>query len=334
MKQLNQEEAKRISDRVLKFSKADECSVSIEGKREGNVRFARNSISTAGLNEDMHLDGARRLRQEGRHRALERVRRQVAGKGGAPRRRTGAPGAGKPGIHAGRRQAGIQGHADLCARHRRHRSRIPRPGRGLQHRSGEEGRAGRGRLLQRRQALRGDRQFERRVRLPGDDRPGLHLHRAHRRRARFGLGHALGERREPLRRARSGRRGDRKGAALGRGESAGAGPLHGDPGAGRHLRGAGQYVQRVRCARCRRGPQFPHQGRRQEPPGRQAVRREDQRLGRPLESGRAGRALGWPDHAGAPAHRHHQERPHRLARLFALLGAEEGRARPPRATAT
>ncbi len=55
MKQLNQEEAKRICDRVIGFSKADECSVTIHGAREGNVRFARNSISTAGLNEDMQL---------------------------------------------------------------------------------------------------------------------------------------------------------------------------------------------------------------------------------------------------------------------------------------
>ena len=55
MKQLNQEEAKRICERVVKFSRADECSVSINGAREGNVRFARNSISTAGLNENMTL---------------------------------------------------------------------------------------------------------------------------------------------------------------------------------------------------------------------------------------------------------------------------------------
>jgi len=55
MKQLNQEEAKRICDRVMGFSKADECSVDISGSRAGNVRFARNSISTAGLNEDMTL---------------------------------------------------------------------------------------------------------------------------------------------------------------------------------------------------------------------------------------------------------------------------------------
>jgi predicted Zn-dependent protease len=55
MKQLNQEQAKRITDRVIGFSKADECSVSITGNRTGNIRFARNSISTAGLNEDMQL---------------------------------------------------------------------------------------------------------------------------------------------------------------------------------------------------------------------------------------------------------------------------------------
>jgi predicted Zn-dependent protease len=55
MKQLNQEEAKRICDRVIGFSKADECSVRIDGKREGNVRFARNGVSTAGLSEDTSM---------------------------------------------------------------------------------------------------------------------------------------------------------------------------------------------------------------------------------------------------------------------------------------
>jgi len=55
MKQLNQDEAKRICDRVLSFSKADECSVAINGSRNGNIRFARNSVSTAGLNEDRRL---------------------------------------------------------------------------------------------------------------------------------------------------------------------------------------------------------------------------------------------------------------------------------------
>jgi len=55
MKLLNKEEAKRICDRVIGFSKADECSVSIVGTRTGNIRYAQNSVSTAGLNENMQL---------------------------------------------------------------------------------------------------------------------------------------------------------------------------------------------------------------------------------------------------------------------------------------
>ncbi|RJG24176.1 TldD/PmbA family protein [Massilia cavernae] len=55
MKQLNQEEAKRICDRVIGFSKADECRVQISGSRTGNIRYARNSVSTAGLVENTEL---------------------------------------------------------------------------------------------------------------------------------------------------------------------------------------------------------------------------------------------------------------------------------------
>ncbi|NHZ36487.1 MULTISPECIES: TldD/PmbA family protein [Massilia] len=55
MKQLNQEEAKRMCERVLGFSKADECRVAINGTRTGNIRYAQNSVSTAGLNEDMQM---------------------------------------------------------------------------------------------------------------------------------------------------------------------------------------------------------------------------------------------------------------------------------------
>jgi predicted Zn-dependent protease len=49
---LTQEQTKRICDRVLSLSKADECIVSINGKRNGNIRFARNAVSTAGLIDD------------------------------------------------------------------------------------------------------------------------------------------------------------------------------------------------------------------------------------------------------------------------------------------
>ena len=55
MKQLNQEEAKRLCDRVLGFSKADECRIVIDGSRRGNIRYAQNSVTTAGLNENTQL---------------------------------------------------------------------------------------------------------------------------------------------------------------------------------------------------------------------------------------------------------------------------------------
>ncbi|GAB3468471.1 TldD/PmbA family protein [Massilia terrae] len=55
MKQLNQEEAKRICDRVIGLSRADECSVRIDGSRVGNIRFARNGVSTSGVTEDTSL---------------------------------------------------------------------------------------------------------------------------------------------------------------------------------------------------------------------------------------------------------------------------------------
>jgi predicted Zn-dependent protease len=52
---LTQEQTKRICDRVLSFSKADECIVNVTGSREGNVRFARNAVSTAGLADDTSI---------------------------------------------------------------------------------------------------------------------------------------------------------------------------------------------------------------------------------------------------------------------------------------
>ena len=55
MKLLNQDESKRICDRVLGFSKADECRINISGRRTGNIRYAQNSVSTAGLVENAEL---------------------------------------------------------------------------------------------------------------------------------------------------------------------------------------------------------------------------------------------------------------------------------------
>lgn len=48
MEILNKEEAKRIIDQVLSYSKADEISIELTGLRTGNIRFARNTVSTSG----------------------------------------------------------------------------------------------------------------------------------------------------------------------------------------------------------------------------------------------------------------------------------------------
>jgi predicted Zn-dependent protease len=55
MKLLSKDEAKSICDKVMGMSKADECRVSLSGSRKGNVRYANNSVSTAGQIEDTTL---------------------------------------------------------------------------------------------------------------------------------------------------------------------------------------------------------------------------------------------------------------------------------------
>ncbi len=52
---LSKDEAKRITDKVLAFSKADETSVSLAGNKTGNIRYARNTVSTSGESNNMSL---------------------------------------------------------------------------------------------------------------------------------------------------------------------------------------------------------------------------------------------------------------------------------------
>jgi predicted Zn-dependent protease len=52
---LTKEEAKKIIDKVLAFSKADEMSVTLNGGRTGNIRYARNSVSTSGESTNLSL---------------------------------------------------------------------------------------------------------------------------------------------------------------------------------------------------------------------------------------------------------------------------------------
>lgn len=45
---LKKDEAQALLKKVLGFSKADECEVSLAGREGGNIRYARNAVSTAG----------------------------------------------------------------------------------------------------------------------------------------------------------------------------------------------------------------------------------------------------------------------------------------------
>jgi len=52
---LTQDEARTLMQKVLSFSKADECQVSLNGTAGGNIRYALNSVSTSGSLNQMNL---------------------------------------------------------------------------------------------------------------------------------------------------------------------------------------------------------------------------------------------------------------------------------------
>jgi predicted Zn-dependent protease len=50
-----QDEVKQILTKVIGFNKADGCEATLNGANGGNIRYARNSVSTAGENSDVSL---------------------------------------------------------------------------------------------------------------------------------------------------------------------------------------------------------------------------------------------------------------------------------------
>ena len=52
---LSKEEAKKILEKVVAFSKADGCEVNLNGSENGNIRYARNSVSTSGEDSNVSL---------------------------------------------------------------------------------------------------------------------------------------------------------------------------------------------------------------------------------------------------------------------------------------
>ncbi|MBC7365539.1 MAG: TldD/PmbA family protein [Undibacterium sp.] len=55
MATLNESEAKALLQKVLSYSKADECQVTLSGGRAGNLRFARNAVSTSGAADTLSI---------------------------------------------------------------------------------------------------------------------------------------------------------------------------------------------------------------------------------------------------------------------------------------
>ncbi|MDU0370748.1 TldD/PmbA family protein [Hymenobacter endophyticus] len=52
---LSKDESQAILKKVIGFSTADECQASLDGRTTGNVRYARNSVSTAGASDNVRL---------------------------------------------------------------------------------------------------------------------------------------------------------------------------------------------------------------------------------------------------------------------------------------
>lgn len=49
------EEARKILEKALSFSKADTCEINLNGYNSGNIRYARNTVSTAGYSSNQSL---------------------------------------------------------------------------------------------------------------------------------------------------------------------------------------------------------------------------------------------------------------------------------------
>ena len=49
------EEARKILEKAMSFSKADACEINLSGRNSGNIRYARNTVSTAGYQSNQSL---------------------------------------------------------------------------------------------------------------------------------------------------------------------------------------------------------------------------------------------------------------------------------------
>ena len=52
---LTKDEARQILEKIISFSTADTCSISLGGSNQGNIRYARNTVSTSGMESNISL---------------------------------------------------------------------------------------------------------------------------------------------------------------------------------------------------------------------------------------------------------------------------------------
>ena len=57
---LTESEAKALLQKVLAYSKADECEINLLGEERGNLRYARNEVSTSGslVNQNLSVQSS------------------------------------------------------------------------------------------------------------------------------------------------------------------------------------------------------------------------------------------------------------------------------------
>ena len=183
-----EQDARAILDKVVALSKADECTATLAGAVNGNIRFALNNVTTSGVVSDA-VSQCRSPTASASASPRSIIRRRVAGARRAPRGGAGKAGAGKRGVHAGAREA------DATRRRRRYDASVaaitPEYRAEVAAASIAPCRADKlvaaGFLTDGAGFVR-LRQQQRQFRLSEGDRSRLHLHRAHRRRQRLGLG--------------------------------------------------------------------------------------------------------------------------------------------------
>ncbi len=55
MSMLSRDEAQALLKKVIALSKAETCEANLNGNTSGNIRTARNSVSTSGVTDDLQL---------------------------------------------------------------------------------------------------------------------------------------------------------------------------------------------------------------------------------------------------------------------------------------